>query len=150
MSRKDFSDEGTSGQEEGAGGGNLWHAREADQSSTSSGVCTDHTKKLVYLGGAVSGVKGYKAVKKAVITALESGDYQHEARGAIEVKNLLSTGHISSADVITIIKGSNGTNYECSPLHGSSKIDCHLIKSGGWYVKFYFLDPTTTFISVHQ
>jgi hypothetical protein len=89
-------------------------------------------------------------VKRAVIAALESGDYQHEARGEIEVKNLLATGAISATDVIGIIKRSTGTDYQCSPLHHNSTLDCHLIKSGGWYVKFYFVDPTTIFISVHQ
>ena len=55
-----------------------------------------------------------------------------------------------AAEVIDVIKRSNGTNYECSPLHKSASIDCNLIKAGGWYVKFYFVDPTTIFISVHQ
>lgn len=94
--------------------------------------------------------KGFKAVKRAVIQALQDGDYQHEARASVDVKNLLATGEVSAAEVIDVIKRSNGTNYYCSPLHTSAKIDCHLIKAGGWYVKFYFVDPTTIFISVHQ
>ncbi|ALV05410.1 hypothetical protein [Roseateles depolymerans] len=98
----------------------------------------------------LSQLKGYRAVKLAVIAALESGQYQHEARGSIEVKNLLATGDISANDVIEIIKRSSGVNYVCSPLHQDSKLDCHLIRSCGWYVKFYFVDPMTVFISVHQ
>ena len=94
--------------------------------------------------------QGFKAVKRAVIQALQDGDYQHEARASVDVKNLLATGEVSASEVIDVIKRSNGTNYERSPLHKSANIDCHLIKAGGWYVKFYFVDPTTIFISVHQ
>jgi hypothetical protein len=94
--------------------------------------------------------RGYKAVRKAIIAALKLGNYQHEARAGIDAKNLLSTGVVSAADVIDIIKRSDGSNHECSPLHGYMTVDCHVIKAGGWYVKFYFLDPATIFISVHQ
>ena len=93
--------------------------------------------------------KGYKAVRRAVIEALEEGDYQHEARSSIDVKNLLATEEVTAAEVVALIRRSDGTQYTCSPLHGNTGLDCHLIKTGGWYVKFYFLDPTTVFISVH-
>ena len=95
-------------------------------------------------------IKGYRAVKRAVITALATGDYLHQACGAIDVKNLLATGEVSAADVIAIIERSDGTCYACSSLHGSSEVDGHLIRSAGWYVKFDFADPTTVFISVHR
>ena len=94
--------------------------------------------------------RGDKAVKKAVIAALMRGEYQHELRGGIDVKNLLSTGVVTAEQVIDIIKRSDGTGYECSRLHKNIAIDCHVIKAGGWYVKFYFLDTATIFISVHQ
>lgn len=92
---------------------------------------------------------GFRAVKKAVIAALETGNYQHEARSSIDVKNLLAMGEISAAEVARIIRRSNGTHYLCQPLHGHADLDCHVIKAFGWYVKFYFLDPDTIFISVH-
>ena len=98
----------------------------------------------------MAGPKGFKAVKRAVIDALEEGSYQHEARGAVDVKNLLATGEVSATEVLDVIRRSNGTNHECSPLHRNATIDCHLIKASGWYVKFYFVEPTTIFISVHQ
>lgn len=94
--------------------------------------------------------RGYKAVRKAVVAALMHVDYQHEVRDGIDVKNLLSTGVVTAGKVIDIIKRSDGTGYECSRLHKNIAIDCHVIKAGGWYVKFYFLDPATIFISVHQ
>lgn len=93
---------------------------------------------------------GFKAVKKAVIAALQEGNYQHEARDDIDQKNLLATGAITADAVVTLLKKSNGLQYSCSSLHKDIDIDCHLIKTGSWYIKFYFIDPDTFFISVHQ
>lgn len=98
----------------------------------------------------MTGPKGFKAVKRAVIAALECGDYEHVAREDIEVKNLLAIGAVSADLVIEVIKASRGTDYECSPLHANGRVNCHLIKARGWYVKFYFIDPATMFISVHR
>ncbi len=94
--------------------------------------------------------KGFKAVKSAVLASLESGEYQHEARDSIDTKNLLATGEVSAEEVARIIKRSTGAEYECSPHHRNHKVDCHIIKARGWYVKFYFLEPETMFISVHE
>jgi len=93
----------------------------------------------------------FKAVKRAVIAALRSGRFQHEARAGINVKNLLSTGQVTAQFVEGLIARSNGTQYRASPHHSVPAIDVHIIESGGWYVKFYFVgDPDTVFISVHQ
>ena len=94
--------------------------------------------------------EGFNAVKRAVHAALRQGDYQHEARGSIDVKNLLATGEVTPEEVIRVIQRCNGNHYECSPHHRIKQVQCHLIKARGWYVKFYFLDPATVFISVHQ
>lgn len=95
-------------------------------------------------------IKGFKAAKKAAIEALISGNYQHEARNAIEVKNLLATGEVSAEFVAGILRKSRGTEHSCSPHHAVSRIEVHVIRSSGWYIKFYFIDPDTFFISVHQ
>ena len=93
----------------------------------------------------------YKAVKRAVISALRSGKFQHEARSGINVKNLLSTGRVTAQFVEMLITRSDGTQYRSSPHHCVPAVDVHIIESGGWYVKFYFVgDPETVFISVHQ
>lgn len=89
-------------------------------------------------------------MKRAVIQALLAGDYLSEARDDIDVKNLLALGAVSPTFVAEIISASCGADYSCSPLHRKPQIDCHLIKARGWYIKFYFLDPDTVFISVHQ
>lgn len=94
--------------------------------------------------------KGFNEVKKAAILALESGNFQHEARHGIEVKNLLQTGNVVPDEAVRIIKRCGGANYSISSHRLDSSIDVHIIKSSTWYVKFYFLDPMTVFISLHQ
>lgn len=86
-----------------------------------------------------------------MISALRSGKFEHEARSAINVKNLLSTGQVTAQFVEDLITKSDGTQYSSSPHHNAPAIDVHIIESGGWYVKFYFVgNPETVFISVHQ
>lgn len=89
-------------------------------------------------------------MKRAVVEALLAGDFQHFSRRDIDVKNLLAMGAVSPSFVEEVVISSRGMDYVCSPLHGNRRIDCHLIKSRGWYIKFFFLDPDTVFISVHQ
>lgn len=91
----------------------------------------------------------FKVVKKAVMEALKAGAYQHEARSSIDVKNLLATGEVSAAEVMTLLGKSRGTEHQCSLHHFDSRITVHVIKTGGWYLKFYFIEPDTWFISVH-
>ena len=94
--------------------------------------------------------KGFKKAKHDVIAALEAGDYQHASRGSIDVKNLLATGEISAQEVISIIKKCSGTQHSCSPHHSVPSIEVHVLKTGTWYIKFYFIDPSAWFISVHR
>lgn len=93
---------------------------------------------------------GFRKVKAAVIAALKAGKYQHEARANIVTKNLLATGTISVDEVLSLLQKSNGLQYSTSPHHADDMIDVHLLKTGGWYIKFYFIDSDTMFISVHQ
>ncbi|WGS49843.1 hypothetical protein LFL96_19180 [Paraburkholderia sp. D15] len=63
---------------------------------------------------------------------------------------LLSTGQVSAQFVEKLITRSNGAQYKSSPHHRVPSVDVHIIESGGWYVKFYFVgNPETVFISVH-
>ena len=94
--------------------------------------------------------KGFKAAKKAAIEALVSGNYQHEARNAIEVKNLLATGEVSAEFVADLLRQSRGSDHSSSPHHRARSIEVHVVCARGWYIKFYFIDPDTFFISVHQ
>ncbi|MDH0866380.1 hypothetical protein [Mitsuaria sp. GD03876] len=110
----------------------------------------NNTTFFVHYGRGVAGPKGYRAVKQAVLRALQSGEVQHEVRENFDEKNLLGCGEVSVDEVISIVKASRGTDYSCSPLHADASCDCHLLKTRGWYVKFYFLEPHAVFISVHR
>jgi hypothetical protein len=93
---------------------------------------------------------GYKTAKKKVLAALVTNSFDHEPRNGIDVKNLLAMGQISSAAVADLIAKSSGRDHSESPHHQVKSVVVHCVKVQGWYIKFYFLDPRTTFISVHQ
>lgn len=93
---------------------------------------------------------GFKKAKTKLLQALSSGTFLHEVRDAIEEKNLLSTGDVSANDVIDIVKRCNGTHHTMSAHHQVPGVTVHILKRDGWYIKFYFLEPDTYFISVHQ
>ena len=96
----------------------------------------------------------FSDVKKQVIGCLLNGNVDHEARGSIAIKNLLAIGDISTDDVADILKKAKGTEYETSPHHDVKEIDVHIIKTRyageDWYIKWYFLEPDSVFISVHH
>lgn len=96
---------------------------------------------------------GYKDVKARVLSCLHSGEILHQSRGHIDIKNLLATGQVTTDEVAEVISRSRGTDYECSPHHSVSGVDVHIIRrehSGGiWYIKWYFVEPMSIFISVH-
>jgi len=93
---------------------------------------------------------GFRKAKRQVIAALESGNYLNVSRGDIEVRNLLATGAVSASEVVDIIRSCKGTHHSSSPHHSVAAIEVHVIKRLGWYIKFYFIEPDTWFISVHQ
>ena len=93
---------------------------------------------------------GFKKIKKTVIAALRNGTFQHEVRGDIDVKNLLSTGAVSASFVDQLLSNCTNDHLETSPHHHVAAIDVHVVTKDGWYIKFYFVDPLTMFISVHK
>jgi hypothetical protein len=93
---------------------------------------------------------GYKSARKEILHALRNGNYQHESRGDIDVKNLLAMGKISATEVAVLIASSDGSMHTESPHHVVKEITVHVIKVKSWYIKFYFLDPYAWFISVHK
>lgn len=97
---------------------------------------------------------GFKDVKKEVINCLNNGLVLHEARNDIDIKNLLETGVVSNDEVAKILATSKGNEYSCSPHHFDRSIDVHIIKvliqGRNWYVKWYFSEPDSVFISVHN
>lgn len=93
---------------------------------------------------------GFVEAKRRVLLALAAGTFQHEVRHGIDVKNLLQTGLVAAEDVAAVIRRCNGTHYTASQHHAVKQIDVHVLKRDGWYIKFYFVDPDTIFISVHR
>ncbi|GAB2178643.1 hypothetical protein [Dongia sp. agr-C8] len=59
-------------------------------------------------------------------------------------------GDISPEQVAEIIKKSTGKDHSMSPHHAVPTVTVHTVVCLNWYVKFYFVDPETVFISVHQ
>jgi hypothetical protein len=96
----------------------------------------------------------FKDVKIHVLRCMASGNILHAARNDIDIKNLLETGQISVEEVSDIIKRTRGNEYECSPHHIIAEIDVHIIKTryqgNNWYIKWYFVEPNSVFISVHN
>jgi hypothetical protein len=97
----------------------------------------------------MSAKDGFTIVSQKVLKALADGSYQHAERRAIDVKNLLQLGAISAEEVAAIIRRCNVTHHSSSPHHVVPQIMVHVLKRDGWYIKFFFVDPETIFISVH-
>lgn len=93
---------------------------------------------------------GFKEIKRRLLGSLRDGTYQHEARWGIETKNLLQSGSVSPTRVMEIVSRCGGTHHQSSPHHVAPGIQVHVLRRDGWYIKFYFVDPDTVFISVHQ
>ena len=97
---------------------------------------------------------GFKDVINKLIKCLKEGAYDHEIRKDIDIKNIFIRGELSTDELIEIIKCTTGNNYEKSKHHLDNSIDIHILKpirnNKKWYIKFYFFDPRTVFISVHE
>lgn len=97
---------------------------------------------------------GFNDVKSQVLQCLKDGYVSHEQRNDIDIKNLLATGQVTIEQVSEIIGRSRGGSYSSSPHHIVKDIDVHIIKTRNagedWYIKWYFVEPNSVFISVHH
>ena len=97
---------------------------------------------------------GFNKAKQQVLKCLEEGNIQHAERNTIDIKNLLAIGEISIKATSDILKRANGNDYSSSPHHFDKNIDVHIIKTvaagKSWYIKWYFVEPDSIFISVHN
>jgi hypothetical protein len=97
---------------------------------------------------------GFKDVKANILDCLKRGYVSHEQRGDIDIKNLLAIGQVSLDDVAGVIARARGDTYSSSPHHFDASIEVHVVKTnhGGqsWYIKWYFVEPNSVFISVHH
>jgi hypothetical protein len=99
----------------------------------------------------------FSSAKRAILDALELGNFQHEARDVLNEKNLLAVGELSVDEAIDVLKRARGTDHHVSPHHWDPATDVHVFRpqAGGvrWYVKAYFVeDPpgAAVFISFHR
>lgn len=97
---------------------------------------------------------GFKDARRQLLDCLASGNILHEQRGNIDIKNLLATGQISVDVVSEIVGRARGDSYESSPHHVMRTLEVHILKTRHqgqeWYIKWYFLEPNSVFISVHH
>ena len=97
---------------------------------------------------------GFKEAKRQLLECLANGSVLHQQRSDIDVKNLLAMGEISLFEVAGIIGRSRGDNYRSSPHHQIEAIEVHIIETRycgkDWYIKWYFVEPHSVFISVHH
>lgn len=96
---------------------------------------------------------GLKDVRIRAIKCLENGNFVHEERDSIDEKNLLASNEVQTEFVVKLLKQTTGLNYNESPHHILEDVNVHVCKpileNKQWYVKFYFEEPDTVFISVH-
>jgi hypothetical protein len=96
---------------------------------------------------------GFKDAKYKVIESLINGSFSHQERNDIDVKNVLATGDVSTATIISILKRSSGLDYTTSKHHLDNNIDVHIVETTmateDWYIKWYIIEPNCVFISVH-
>ena len=93
---------------------------------------------------------GFKAIKHQIIGCLNNGNISHDERKDIDIKNLLATGDMVPQEIIEILKKSRGNEHQSSPHHYDLSITVHVVKTSEWYIKWYFSDPNSIFISVHK
>jgi hypothetical protein len=100
---------------------------------------------------------GFSSAKRALLTALEAGNFQHEAREVLSEKNLLAVGDISVGEVIGIVRRTRGQDYSVSPHHWDPDVEVHVfratVEETRWFVKAYSLEGTggtAVFISIHR
>ena len=99
-------------------------------------------------------VIGYKDIKRQVIHCLKKGLVSHEQRNNIDIKNLLAIGQVTLEQTADALRRSSGDSYSTSPHHLDPSIDVHIVKTihagKNWYIKWYFVEPNSVFISVHH
>jgi hypothetical protein len=96
---------------------------------------------------------GFKTEKTKVINCLKDGSYLHATRVDVKKKNLLKTGEVTPEQVIQIIQRSCGNEFITDRHHALADTEVHIIRTvyqgTCWYIKWYFVEPNTVFISVH-
>lgn len=97
---------------------------------------------------------GLKDTRSKAIASLEAGRTQSTNRADAKNKNLLKTGVVSPAEVVSLLKLTRGSQYRTMPHDSIEGIEVHVFepeyKGEEWHIKLYFLEPDCWFISVHK
>ena len=100
---------------------------------------------------------GFRDEKAKVLDCLKKGHFEHDLeRHSIDTKNLFGIGLLTTEQVYNAIKKARGSDYQTSPHHQITGLNVHIIKYYDtklrcpWYIKWYYIDPTAFFISVHH
>jgi hypothetical protein len=93
---------------------------------------------------------GFNDAKRQVLAALKNGTWRVEARQHVDAKNKLATGEVSVDELVKVIGRSRGQDHAMRPHDRDQAVTVHIIRKDGWYIKFYFIEPLTFFISVHE
>jgi hypothetical protein len=75
---------------------------------------------------------GLTHAKRVVVSALESGNYEHEPRDVMAEKNLLAVGDVSEAEVIALIRAMSGSDYSSSPHDWDREVEVHVFRPTKW------------------
>lgn len=97
---------------------------------------------------------GFSSDKKRILSDLESLNFDHEARtGRAEDENLLAAGLITAERAIEIVMCARGQQHESRSHHQVTDLQIWIFKpvheGAVWYVKGYFAEDQTWFISFH-
>ena len=102
----------------------------------------------------LEGVWGLKTLSAGSLSVYGRGNIEFAVRRDVDLKNLLSTGDVSVPEVINVIMRAGGADHRMSSHHYDSSVDVHIITvtCAGlhWYIKWYFDEPASVFISVHH
>jgi hypothetical protein len=71
---------------------------------------------------------GFRAARQQVIQSLLDGNFQIEAREAVESRNLLELGLVTPAHVVELLRRCRGDQYESSPHHLDSSVSVHVFR----------------------
>jgi len=86
---------------------------------------------------------GFNDAKRQVLAALKNGTWRVEARRRVDAKNELATGEVAVDELVKVIGRSRGQDHAMRPHDRDQAVTVHIIK-------FYFIEPLTFFISVHE
>lgn len=100
---------------------------------------------------------GFKDARSQLIAALSCTDgtwtVLHEERDDA-TKNLLKTGEVQAQEVCTVLRCCQGQDYSSGPHHQVASVTVHIIQRRhqniDWYIKWYVIEPSVYFISVHH